>query len=212
MLNRINDSFTSKLERRILNWICARLPEGVTPDALTILGVIGGFLIFVGFAIANLQPVLIFIALPGLVINWLGDSLDGSLARYRKIERPRIGFFIDHMSDAFVMLIVALGGGLLPQVSLAAACCLLAAYYLMTILTLINCHVMGVMRISYNGVGPTEVRLGIVAFIVSIYWWPDASLMVVGSSISVFDCLLYFSAAVLIAATAFHAYGSAKNV
>jgi archaetidylinositol phosphate synthase len=212
MLNRINDSLTSKVERRILNWICARLPESVTPNGLTTLGVIGGILIFAGFATANLHPALIFVALPGLAMNWLGDSLDGSLARYRKIERPRIGFFIDHMSDAFVMLIIALGGGLLPQVSLAAACCLLAAYYLMTILTLINCHVMGVMRISYNGIGPTEVRLGIAAFIVSVYWWPDASLMVIGTSISVFDVLLYFSSAILIAATVFHAYGSAKNV
>jgi len=108
-IERINQTLTSHAERRVLNWLCARMPRAVTSDMLTFLGVVGAVLTFAGFFLSDRSVSWLWLAIAGLVLNWLGDSLDGSLARYRGTERPRYGFFLDHMADTFVMALVAVG-------------------------------------------------------------------------------------------------------
>jgi archaetidylinositol phosphate synthase len=92
-------------------------------------------------------------------LNWFGDSLDGTLARYRKIERPRYGFFIDHTIDTFNIVIVFLGMGLSPYLYFETACLVLIGYLMLSCLVYINTCVDGVFKLSFAGLGPTEIRL-----------------------------------------------------
>ncbi len=91
-------------------------------------------------------------------VNWFGDSLDGTLARYRKIERPKYGFFVDHTVDAFSQLLIFAGLGLSPYVSFSAAALALIGYLLMSIFVYVDTIVTGVFKISFVKLGPTEIR------------------------------------------------------
>jgi len=139
---------------------------------LTGLGFMGAVLTFVGFWLASTNVVFLWLALTGLVINWFGDSLDGSLARFRKTERPQYGFFLDHTVDCFAMALVATGIGLSPMVHFCCALLALGGYYIIVILSLMTCLATGVFKVSFGKVGPTEIRLGIAACTVSAALMP----------------------------------------
>ena len=104
MLSRINTAWVIPLERPFLAWLVTKLPAAVKPDHLTITGFIGAVLCGISYAASWLSPNFLWLASAGLVINWFGDSLDGTLARYRKIERPRYGFFVDSTLDLLSQL------------------------------------------------------------------------------------------------------------
>src|SRR5437868_426000 len=94
-VRRIQQNVLASAERRLLNWMCARMPSWVTPDRLTALGMLGAILVFAGYAASNWLHAWLWLAIFGYGIQWFGDSMDGSLARYRHIERPRFGYFLD---------------------------------------------------------------------------------------------------------------------
>ena len=96
---RVNDILLSKMEKAALNWLVMRLPAWVTPDMLTFFGFLSAILIGVSYALTNLDKNFLWLANLGFLLNWFGDSLDGTLARHRKIERPIYGFYIDHVVD-----------------------------------------------------------------------------------------------------------------
>jgi phosphatidylglycerophosphate synthase len=161
---RVNDILLGPLERPALQWLSAHMPAWVTPDMLTAVGVLGALVIFAGYVLTNIHPGFLWLASLGFVINWFGDSLDGSLARYRKIERPQYGFFIDHVVDAANEVIIFLGLGLSPYVRFDLACLALIGYLMLSVLVYIRTCVKGEFVISYQGLGPTEVRvLAIIA-------------------------------------------------
>ena len=161
---RVNDILLGPLERPALQWLASRMPGRVTPDILTAVGVFGALIIFSGYALTNLHPGFLWLASFGFVINWFGDSLDGTLARYRKIERPKYGFFIDHVVDAANEVIIFLGLGLSPYVRFELACLALIGYLMLSVLVYVRTCVKGEFVISYQGLGPTEVRvLAIIA-------------------------------------------------
>jgi phosphatidylglycerophosphate synthase len=155
---RINNIVLGPLERPALRWLAARMPAWVTPDLLTGLGFAAAVLIFASYALTNVDKGFLWLASFGFVLNWFGDSLDGTLARARGIERPRYGFFIDHTIDAFSEVLIFLGVGLSPYVSFNIACVALIGYLLLSILVYITTYVNGVFRISYVRLGPTEMR------------------------------------------------------
>jgi phosphatidylglycerophosphate synthase len=159
MATRINDSVLGALERPTLAWLARRLPAWVTPDQLTVLGIAGALIAAAGFILARGAIAWLWLSCLGLIINWFGDSLDGTLARYRRIERPRYGFFIDHTSDLFCQVIVFLAFGLSPGVHFAVACLGLIAFLMAFIYTMIGTEVRDTMRITYAGFGPTEIRV-----------------------------------------------------
>jgi archaetidylinositol phosphate synthase len=155
---RVNNILLGPLERPALKWLAARMPAWVTPDGLTGLGLAAAVLIFVSYALTNLDRGFLWLASLGFLINWFGDSLDGSLARERHIERPRYGFFVDHTIDAFSEVLIFLGIGLSPYVNFDIACLALIGYMLLSVLVYITTYVNGVFRISYIRLGPTEMR------------------------------------------------------
>jgi phosphatidylglycerophosphate synthase len=121
---RINDTVLGPLERPALKWLAAHQPAWVTPDILTAIGTLGAVVIFTGFILSNYDKNFLWLATLGFIINWYGDSLDGTLARYRHIERPRYGYFVDHTVDSFNEVLVFVGLGLSPYLRLTLqACC-----------------------------------------------------------------------------------------
>jgi phosphatidylglycerophosphate synthase len=190
-MNRIHHSVTARAERRILDWICIRMPGRVTPDMLTLLGLFGAVLCFVGYGLSGSNQTWLWLALAGLALNWLGDSLDGSLARYRQAERPKYGFFLDHMTDTLAMALIAIGIGLSPYALLATGMAVLVAYYAMVILTMATCIVTGAFRVSFNGVGPTEIRLLIGVCTLAGLLLPTPGQSVGGQWITIYDLLMF---------------------
>jgi archaetidylinositol phosphate synthase len=159
---RINDILLGPLERRALEWFAARMPAWVTPDRLTTLGVLSAVLILVSYWLTNESPGFLWLASFGIVVHWFADSLDGTLARYRHIERPKYGYFIDHTTDALSETLIGIGVGLSPYVRFDFAMIALASYLLMSVLVFIKMHLTGVFQISFSKFGPTEVRVFII--------------------------------------------------
>lgn len=156
---RVIDTFTGPTEKRVLRWLALRMPPWMNPDILTIIGVVGSLIIFFGYWLCILHPAFLWLASFGFVVNWFGDSLDGTLARVRKIERPLYGFFIDHTVDAINEAMVFLGLGLSPFVRFELAALALIGYLMLSVLVYVRTCVKGEFVISYVGLGPTEARL-----------------------------------------------------
>jgi phosphatidylglycerophosphate synthase len=155
---RVNDILLGPIERPALQWFSAHMPAWVNPDILTFIGVLGAIIILVGYVLSQINSAFLWLASFGFFVNWFGDSLDGTLARYRKIERPKYGFFVDHTVDAFSQLLIFGGLGLSPYVSFSAAALALIGYLLMSIFVYVDTIVTGVFKISFVKLGPTEIR------------------------------------------------------
>jgi len=167
---RVNDILLGPLERPALQWLAGHLPAWVTPDIMTVTGIAGAILIAISYALTQLNPAFLWLASLGFIINWFGDSLDGTLARYRHIERPKYGFFIDHISDVLTEIIIVLGLGLTPYVTFSVACLACIAYITMSVLVYVRMNVMGEFKISYDKLGPTEVRVIVIILNTVIYF------------------------------------------
>lgn len=163
LFERYNQSFVARIERVALHEIASRLPAFVTPDRLTAFGVFGAVVIFIGYVMSHHGPQWLWLANLGLVLHWLGDSLDGTVARLRRIERPRYGYFLDQNVDVLTNLIIALGAGLSPWLRLDTALLALTGYHMVSIHTFVRNVVSHRFHIDIRGLGPTEMRLGIVA-------------------------------------------------
>jgi phosphatidylglycerophosphate synthase len=157
-MQRVNDSFLGPIERPALAWVAARMPAAIVPDQLTAFGVGGSLLTAAGYILSRWSLTWLWLASVGLLINWFGDSLDGTLARVRRIERPRYGFFIDHTSDLFCQIITFLSLGMSPLAHFGAACLGLITFLLAFVYSLITAHARATMRITYFYFGPTEIR------------------------------------------------------
>ena len=160
---RIQQNMLAILERRLLTWLCGRMPGWVTPDVLTVAGMIGAAAIFAGYAASGFHGAWLWLAIGGYVLQWFGDSMDGSLARFRRIERPKFGYFIDHSCDGLATLLVMAGIGLSPYVRLDVALLALTGYLLLAIHAFLSAKVLNELKLSYSAFGPTELRLVLIA-------------------------------------------------
>lgn len=156
---RVNDILLGPLERPTLKWLAAHMPAWVMPDTCTAVGVLGSLWIAVSYILTMYDRNFLWLASLGFVINWLGDSLDGTLARHRRIERPVYGFFVDHTIDAFSVSVIMLGLGLTPYVNFTVASLTLIAYLLLSVLVFVRTTAVGEFKISYSKLGPTEIRV-----------------------------------------------------
>ncbi len=195
-LARVQQNWLAAGERRILNWLCARLPAAVTPDILTLTGMVGAVMVFAGYVASNWGTAWLALALAGYAVQWFGDSLDGSIARWRRIERPSYGYFIDHSCDGLANLLIVAGIGLSPFVTMDVAMIALAGYLLMSIHTFLSARVVGELRLSYLAAGPTELRLMLMGMTVMMWvLGPDRGLF---GFISGFDLFVGGIGAILI--------------
>lgn len=168
---RVNDILLGPLERPVLKWFARHMPAWINSDILTGLGVFGAFLILVSYALTNLDRNYLWLANLGFVINWFGDSMDGTLARHRQLQRPKYGFFVDHTVDSFNEVLIFLAIGLSPFMRFEIACLALVGYLLMSVLVFVRTCVTGEFRISYGKLGPTEVRVIAVSVNTLIFFW-----------------------------------------
>jgi archaetidylinositol phosphate synthase len=150
-------------EARTLEWIAARLPSRVKPDHLTTLGVLASAGIAAAYVLSNGDRMWLWAASALLVVHWLGDSLDGTLARVRRSERPRYGYYLDHLVDAFATAAIGIGLGLSPYMLLAVGLAIVVAYLILSINTYLETHAFGVFSLGYGRFGPTEARLMLIA-------------------------------------------------
>lgn len=148
-----------RFEAFALPRIARALPRFVLPDHLTLVGVGSAFAIGACYALSARDPAWLWAANALWVVNWLGDSLDGTLARVRRIERPRYGFYLDHLTDMFSAAAVCIGLGLSPYLLMPVALALLIGFYLLSMNVYLETHVLGVFQFGYGRFGPTELRV-----------------------------------------------------
>lgn len=160
---RSNSAITASAESRVMLWIAGRLPSSTTPNHMTALGAGGGGLCFTGYVASALDWRWLFLAVLGYGVHWLGDGLDGNLARLRRIERPIFGTFLDQTVDVFAIGATIIGAGLSPYVRLDVALFMMIPYLLLVLQRHMRAQVTGVDEIAPNGVGGTEGRLVMVA-------------------------------------------------
>ncbi len=184
---RVNDMLLGPLERPALQWLAARMPAWVTPDVLTGIGVIASIMIFAGYWLSNQSTWWLWFVNLGFVLSWFGDSLDGTLARYRKIERPKFGFYIDHTVDAVAEFFTIIGIGLSPFLRLDIAAFALIGYLMMSVHVYVRTCVDGVFKISYGTVGPTEMRAIIMLVNTAIFFAPEFFLRELTAGLMPFD-------------------------
>jgi archaetidylinositol phosphate synthase len=152
-------SILTPLEKKTLKWLAERMPAWVNSDHLTLLGFLGMFLVGLSYYFARYNPNFLLVAIVCFAINWFGDSLDGTLARYRNRQRPRYGFYVDHIVDAFGITFVLAGFGLSGYMSPSVAMGFLIAYFLVNIEIYLATYTLGVFKLSYGVMGPTEMRV-----------------------------------------------------
>ena len=156
---RIQTSVLNALEKKVLVWLAQRQPGWMTSDILTWIGTFGAVLIAAGYILVPVNINFLWLSSAGFIINWYGDSLDGTLARVRKMQRPVYGYYIDHTVDAINEVMIFVGMGLSGLMHLNIALMVLVMYFLLTINVSINAHLKKEFRLTYAKMGPTEFRI-----------------------------------------------------
>ena len=194
---RVNQIALARFERWALPRMAARLPGWVTPDTLTVIGLLGAVLVAASYGLTRYGLGWLHLASLGYVIHWWGDSLDGTLARVRRIQRERYGFFVDHQSDAISAVLFFGGLGASPLMRLDVALALLVGYYLMMILVDHVTIARGVFKISFAGLGPTEGRLLLITAGTVVWALGNPTFVVAGTPLTLFDVMGLVGAAAL---------------
>lgn len=159
---RIQTSILNAAEKKALVWMASRMPRWVSSDMLTGIGTLGAFVIGLGYALSGKNINFLWLASFGFLLNWFGDSMDGTLARVRNQQRPRYGFFLDHNIDCINEAMMFIGAGLSPFLRLDLALVVFSVYLMLSIYVYISAHLKGEFKLTYGKFGPTEFRLIVV--------------------------------------------------
>lgn len=159
---RIQTSILNGVEKKVLIYLAKHQPHWMTSDMLTGIGTIGAVLAAVGYILSNFNIAWLWLSSAGFIVNWYGDSLDGTLARVRHTQRPIYGFYLDHCVDGVTTAIICIGAGLSQIMNLGIAMTVLTLYLLLSISVYINAHLKGEFKLTFVGMGPTELRLIII--------------------------------------------------
>jgi phosphatidylglycerophosphate synthase len=192
----------AEAEQRVLHAIAARLPRRVLPDHMTILGVLAAIGIAASYVASNDSRGWLWAASALLVVHWLGDSLDGTLARVRKIERPRYGYYLDHLVDAIATACIGIGLGLSPFMLLAVGLVIVVAYLVLSINTYLETSVFGTFRLGYGRLGPTEARLLLIGLNTALALGAGLGFEVAGLGLNALDLGGLAVAGIMLAALA----------
>jgi phosphatidylglycerophosphate synthase len=173
------------IERRVLVWMAERMPRAVNSDHLTVLALVSMFFVGLSFAVSSRYPSALVAVAGFLALNWFGDSLDGTLARVRSQQRPRYGFYVDHILDAFGVLFVFGGLAISGHMTPLVAAGFLVAYYILAIEVYLATYCLGTFRMSFWGWGPTELRILLAAGALALLVKPVVT--IAGVSLRLFD-------------------------
>lgn len=195
-VERLQGNILARGERRLLNWLCARLPAFATPDKMTALGFLGAILIGGGYVMSAYDRDWLWLSVAAYFINWFGDSLDGSLARFRKIERPDYGYFLDHSVDCLAIIFIVGGIGMSPYIEFEIAAIPLLGYLLLAIHTFISAKVLGEFQLAHAGAGPTELRIMLI--VLTIAMWALGPIPVGFQNFTIFDAFAFVIGLILI--------------
>ncbi|MGH7468403.1 MAG: CDP-alcohol phosphatidyltransferase family protein [Longimicrobiales bacterium] len=207
---RTSDFLLAPFERQVLPRLAGWLPGWVKPDHLTVLGLLASTAIAAFYLLSNRHPVWLWGASAALVVNWFGDSLDGTLARYRKIERPRYGYYLDHLTDAYSTLAVGLGLGLSPYMLLSVGLSISIVYLVMSINVYLETHAFGEFRFGYGKLGPTEARLILMLLNLLALIWGPMPFNLLGAPATVFDVVGLLATAAMFGLLLVRAAGNLK--
>ena len=186
---RVNKIALSRFEQWALPRMAQALPAWVTPDTLTGIGLLAAVGIGLGYWLAGLSLDWLWLANVCLVIHWWGDSLDGTLARVRSIQRERYGFYVDHQSDAISALLIFGGLALSPLMEPVIALALLVGYYLLMIMVSLITIARDVFKISFAGIGPTEGRIMLIAANILVWALGNPTIPVAEQAFTLFDLI-----------------------
>jgi archaetidylinositol phosphate synthase len=180
---RVQHSFVTAAEKRVLVWLAERTPAWISPDHLTFLGFMSQVMAGISYAFASRNRLWLLGVIGFLALNWLGDSLDGTLARVRQRQRPRYGFYVDHMIDSLgglcLMGGLALSGYMHPYIAIG----LLLAFLLLSIQSYLATYTMGEFQLSFWSFGPTELRILLAIGNIALFYRP----MILGGRYRLFD-------------------------
>jgi archaetidylinositol phosphate synthase len=175
-IQRVQESWVAAAERKALLWLAARTPQRIGPDHLTALGLVAQLAAGLCYALAQWDRFALLGAIVCLALNWLGDSLDGTLARVRQRLRPRYGFYVDHMVDSFGALALMGGLAMSGYIHPWIAAGLLIAFLMLSIQSYLATHALGEFRLSFWRFGPTELRILLTVGNLALLWRPTVHL------------------------------------
>lgn len=182
---RVNQALTAALEKRVLQWIAERAPRWLTSDQLTALGLVAQVGAGFFYAVSRFHPYALILVIFCVLLNWLGDSLDGTLARVRQLQRPRFGFYVDHMADVFGAIALMCGLGSSGLVHWQTAIAMLVAFLLLASESYLATYTLSRFELSQGLFGPTEIRILLILGTIALLRSPYAS--VFGHKVLLFD-------------------------
>ncbi len=182
---RVQQSFVAAAEKKALLWLAERTPRGINSDHLTLLGFAAQCLAGVCYALARWNRYLLLLGILFLALNWLGDSLDGTLARVRNCQRPRYGFYVDHIADTFAAFFLMGGLAFSRYIHPAIAFGMLIAFLMLSIEAYLATYTLSQFQLSYWKLSPTEIRLLLAAGNIALLRWPTVN--VVGTQLRLLD-------------------------
>ena len=205
---RINESLTASLEKRVLHWMVERAPRWLTSDQLTVLGLSAQIGAGIFYALSRYSRYALLVVIACLILNWLGDSMDGTLARVRCQQRPRYGFYVDHMVDMFGAVALMCGLGCSGFLHWSIAIAMLIAFLLLSGESYLATYTLSRFQLSQGLFGPTEIRILLIVGNLALLRNPYATLF--GHRMLLFDvagtiaavCMFAMAVAVTIRHTA----------
>ncbi len=207
---RVQDSFLAPAESRLLRWLAAKLPASVHSDHLTVLGFASMVCAGVAYSLAGAAPAWLHAVNLLIAANWFGDSLDGTVARYRNQQRPRYGYYVDHVVDSVGTLFLVGGMALSGYMSERLAFVLLAAYLLLSIESYLGALALGEFRISFWRFSPTELRILLIVGNLFLLRHPQVEIL--GRSYLLLDVGAAAGAALMAVVFAVAAVGHARRL
>jgi archaetidylinositol phosphate synthase len=202
----------ARAERRFLPWVAQRLPRRVLPDDMTALGVAAALGVCAAYQLSNDGKGWLWVASALLVVQWLGDSLDGTLARVRGIQRPKYGYYLDHLVDAIATAAIGIGLGLSPFMLLSVGTLVVVAYLILSINVYLESYALGRFSLGYGYLGPTEIRLILIALNAALALGWGLDFRIVELDVTVLDVVGLGIAGVMIALLTTRAFKNLREL
>ena len=202
----------ARLERRFLPWAAGRLPRWVLPDDMTAVGVLAAFGVCAAYQLSNQGRGWLWVASGLLVLQWVGDSLDGTLARVRGIQRPKYGYYLDHMVDAIATAAIGLGLGLSPFMLLSIGALIVVGYLILSINVYLESMAFGRFRLGYGLLGPTEIRVVLILLNTALALDLGLDFRLLRLNLTVFDAIGLGIVALMIALLSVRVFGNLREL